>query len=319
MQAQTHYIDAFDSHKIFLRSWHPNTKSKAVIHINHGMSEHSERYQYFAEKLTDAGFAVVAHDHRGHGHSIPAGGLVGHFADDNGWSKVVTDVKSVNDWIKQQHANLPIIVFGHSMGSFILQYFLTKYTNSASAAIFSGSTRNSIATIQPSKLILRLERYRLGPHGRSNIVDQLTFSQYNRQFKNAQTDADWLSRDKEQIKLYLDDPLCGFYCTIQLWTDFLKGLEYLNKPRNIQRIPKSLPIYIVSGERDPISYHTKHHGVDRLARHFEANGLKDITTKIYPDARHEILNETNRDEVITDILAWLESKLAKNQSYQAVG
>ena len=311
MYAETQYLEGIDAHRIFLREWRPESKTPiGVVHINHGMAEHSGRYEPIAKILTQAGYAVVAQDHRGHGHSIPAGGLVGHFADTNGWSLVIQDVHIVNEWLRKRYPHTPIAILGHSMGSFIVQCYLIKYGKTVDAALLSGSTYTSLPALQPSKLLIRVECFRQGPQGRSGVIDHQTFVHYNQQLEHPNTDADWLSRDSGSVADYNADPLCGFICTNQLWMDLMGGLETLTKLKNIKCIPSNLPMYILSGEKDPISYHPKLHGVIRLAGHLKSGGLKNVTRRLYSEGRHEILNEINREDVMKDLIEWLNQNLA---------
>lgn len=311
MIAEKHYITSNDGHKIFVRKWSDSkqTPAKAVIHINHGMAEHCRRYEPIAEKLVASGFTVYAHDHRGHGHSIPQGGLVGHYADNNGWNLVQTDVHKVNQFIRESDPGLPIVLLGHSMGSFIAQYYCTKYGDSVDAVILSGSGFSSPAALKAPRMLVKLEKLRGGPKGRSALIDYQTFGNFNKKFGQTRTEADWLTRDQKEVDKYIADPLCGFLCTNQMWQDFLGGLDSLSRLRNMQSIPNDLPFYLMSGERDPLSYHSTHHGIHKLANHLRSAGQSDVYVKLYEDGRHEIFNELNRDEVVDDMLQWLETRV----------
>ncbi|MGB3622681.1 MAG: lysophospholipase [Ketobacter sp.] len=313
MIAEKHLLTATDSHKIFVRKWsNPDQPPVAAIHINHGMAEHSQRYQPIAEILLEAGFVVYAHDHRGHGHSIPPGGLVGHYADRNGWDLVVSDVHTVNQFIRQENPEIPTILLGHSMGSFIAQAYCLKHGDTVDAVILSGSAYSTPRSLQPPKLLIKLEKLRGGDKGRSELIDRQAFSKFNRQFGKPRTDADWLTRDVEEVDRYMLDPLCGFLCTNKMWEDFVGGLETISRSSSLRRIPSHLPFYLTSGERDPISFRTTQHGVAKLANHLKSGGQTDVTFKLYKDGRHEILNEINRREVVQDIIYWINSRLRES-------
>ena len=311
MLAEKHFLTSMDGHKIFVRKWSDpeQTSPKGIIHINHGMAEHGRRYEPIAQRLTAAGFIVYAHDHRGHGHSIPQGGLVGHYGDTNGWHLVISDVLKVNEHIRSTEANLPLILFGHSMGSFIVQYYCIKHGKTVDAVVLSGSGYSTPSALRAPKMLVKLEKLRGGPKGRSPLIDHQTFSNFNKQFADSRTDADWLTRDHEEVDKYVADPLCGFLCTNQLWQDMLVGLDTLSKTKNLRTIPNDLPFYLTSGERDPLSYHATKHGIDKLANHLRSAGQSDVCVKLYEDGRHEIFNELNRHEVIDDMLAWIEARL----------
>lgn len=313
MLAEKHFLTSVDGHKIFVRKWSDpkQTSPRAIIHISHGMAEHCRRYEPIAEQLTAAGYIVYAHDHRGHGHSIPQGGLVGHYADSNGWSLVLSDVHKVNEHIRDTEADLPIILLGHSMGSFIAQCYCIQHGKSVDAVILSGSGYSTPSALRAPRMLIKLEKLRSGPKGRSPLIDHQTFSSFNKQFGNPRTDADWLTRDHGEVDKYLADPLCGFLCTNQLWQDFLGGLDTLSKSKNLRPVPNDIPFYLLSGERDPLSYHATRHGIEKLANHLRSAGQIDVSVKLYEDARHEIFNELNRQEVIDDMLEWLDSRVPR--------
>lgn len=309
MKADKYFVTSLDNHKIFVRHWAPTGSSspRAVVHILHGMAEHCTRYEPIAERLTKAGFAVFGHDHRGHGHSVPQGGLLGHYADHNGWQLVIADALKVNEHIRKQYPDLPMIALGHSMGSFITQGYLVQHGRTVDAVVLSGSTLNSPMAMRSARMLAQLEKLRSGPKGRSALIDMATFSTYNRQItKKPRTDCDWLSRDPQEVDKYVNDPLCGFLCTNQLWLDLTAGMDFISRASNIRKIPADLPFYLIAGERDPLSFDSKNHGVQRLANHLRNSGIRNVQVKLYEDGRHEILNEINRHEVVDDMLAWLE-------------
>lgn len=309
MQADKFFVTSLDNHKIFVRHWAPASSMapRAVVHILHGMAEHCTRYEPIAEQLTQHGYVVFAHDHRGHGHSVPQGGLLGHYADHNGWQLVIADAFKVNEAIRKQYPDLPLVILGHSMGSFIAQGYLVQHGRTVDAVVLSGSTLNSPMAMRSARMLAQLEKLRSGPKGRSGLIDMATFSTYNRQItRNPRTDCDWLSRCPEEVDKYVNDPLCGFLCTNQLWLDLTSGMDAIGRTQNIRKIPADLPFLLISGERDPLSYDSNHHGVERLANHLRTGGIKNVTVKLYEDARHEILNETIRNDVVNDLLGWLE-------------
>jgi alpha-beta hydrolase superfamily lysophospholipase len=234
---------------------------------------------------------------------------VGHYADQNGWQLVIADAHRVNEFIRSQFPNTPIVMLGHSMGSFITQGYLIHHGRTVNAVVLSGSAMNSPMSVRSARMLAHLEKLRSGAKGRSNLIDMATFSSYNRQIaKQPRTTSDWLSRDCVEVDKYVGDPLCGFLCTNQLWLDFTSGLEAIGRSGNIRKIPADLPFYLMSGERDPLSFDNSRHGIERLAEHLRNGGIRDVSVRLFEDARHEIFNELNRQEVISDMLDWLEPR-----------
>lgn len=300
---------ADDGHKLFVRKWsNPDWKKPVtgILQINHGMAEHSARYADIAERFVEKGYVVFAQDHRGHGYSVLKGELLGHYADKNGWQKVISDVYQLNEHIRLNFPNAPIILMGHSMGSFIVQAYAIQHGETVDAMVLTGCAYHTPFTIRYAESVMRIEFARTGPKGRSKLIDFLTFGLYNREFSPVRSPADWLSRDPRQVDAYVNDNMCGFLCTNQLWIDLVNGIKVISKPKNIQRIPNKLPILIFSGERDPMSYHPKNHGIKQLAERFKANGQRTVQYKLFPQGRHEILNEVNRHEVVDFWLNWLD-------------
>ena len=287
---------------IFVRRWSPDDAPRAVIQLAHGLAEHSARYERVAQALTAAGYVVAASDHRGHGPKCPPADL-GYFADSDGWRACLTDLEAVAHQLRRDYPGLPVVFFGHSMGSFMGQTYIAEHGAELAAAVLSGTSGPAPAILAIGRKLAAFERWRLGPRGRSKLVAALLFGELNKPFKPARTPFDWLSRDEAEVDKYIADPLCGFDATNQLAIDLLAALGDLASPAIAARIPKGLPIYIMSGSRDPVG--AKLQGLIDVYR---AAGL-NVTTKIYPDARHETLNETNREEVTADLIAWLNANV----------
>lgn len=302
-----------DGVDLFMYRWQDPavTKPKAVVHISHGMAEHAARYREFAQALTDQGFVVFANDHRGHGQTAQHEDNLGHFSDENGWDKVVEDQHCVVKHIKNDFPNTPLIYFAHSMGSFIGQAFLIRYSGLVDLAVLSSSNGH----VGPMRLaglgILKAEARRIGPRGRSPIADEMSFKAFNKAFKPNRTDQDWLSRDRNAVDAYIADPLCGFRCTVQLWQDLLTGMGENMRPKNIARVRNSLPICLLCGMSDPSNKGLR--GIGSLAKAYEQAGLSDIEIKAYAGGRHEMLNETNRDLVTEELIDWMNHRLARMQ------
>ncbi|WP_201193413.1 alpha/beta hydrolase [Pseudomonas fluorescens] len=302
----TFWLTASDRSRLFVNQWLPDTSLKAVILLAHGMAEHSARYARLAQECCAQGYGVYAPDQRGHGRTAD-GGTLGHFADDDGWCKVVGDLASLNQHIGQQHPGVPIVLLGHSMGSYIAQAYLLHHSASLHGAVLSGSNFQPVALYRAARQIARLERLRQGPKGRSALIEWLSFGSFNQKFKPARTPFDWLSRDPAEVDKYANDPLCGFRCTNQLWIDLLGGLQQISKASNLAQIDPGLPLLVIGGECDPVSEGKR---LKDLADALHAAGCQNLQLKIYPQARHELFNECNRDEVTADVLAWMAHALS---------
>lgn len=305
MNHEAYWLDASDHSRLFVNAWAPDGQARAVVMLSHGMAEHSGRYERLAEALTQAGFALYAHDQRGHGRTASEG-LLGHYADRDGWSNVVGDLATLNASIAQKHPEVPVFLLGHSMGSYVAQAYLMHHSASLQGAVLSGSNFQPVSLYRSARLVARFERWRQGATGRSALIEFLSFGSFNKRFKPVRTPFDWLSRDPQEVDRYISDPLCGFRCTNQFWLDMLGGLQQISKRSNLAQIDKSLPILIMGGECDPVSDGKR---LKDLADALTGTDHHAVALKIYPQARHEILNETNRQAVTHDLLAWLEQAL----------
>ena len=307
MKHDAFWLDASDHTRLYVNAWMPPGDPKAVVMASHGMAEHSGRYARLGAALTEAGFALYAHDQRGHGRTA-ANGVLGHYANRDGWNKVVGDLASLSASISQRHPGVPVFLLGHSMGSYIAQAYLLHHSASVQGAVLSGSNFQPVSLYRSAAVIARLERWRQGATGRSAIIEFLSFGSFNKAFKPVRTPFDWLSRDQQEVDKYVSDPLCGFRCTNQFWLDMLGGLQQISKKSSLAQIDKSLPMLIIGGECDPVSEGRR---LKDLAGALTGTDHALVTLKLYPQARHEILNETNREAVTRDLLAWLEQALSE--------
>jgi alpha-beta hydrolase superfamily lysophospholipase len=305
MAASDFALEASDGARIFVRRWMPQAPPRAIVQIAHGLAEHSQRYENFALALNGAGIGVYANDHRGHGHTARPDEL-GFFAAADGWRKCLDDLWALNRRIGADNPGAPLILFGHSTGSFMAQNFIADHGAALAGAVLSGSNGRPPAIATIGGLIARCERLRLGPRGRSALLKAMMFGEFNKKFRPTRTAFDWLSRDPAVADAYVADPLCGFTSSTQLTIDLLDALPSLLAPATIARIPKGLPIYIMSGARDPVGSN-----IQSLIDAYREARLA-VTVHLYPDARHELLNETNRDEVKADLFGWIETILAKS-------
>jgi alpha-beta hydrolase superfamily lysophospholipase len=307
MKSADFAFQTVDGATLQVRGWVVE-QPKAIVQVLHGMAEHSARYARLAEALGAAGYSTFAHDHRGHGQSIPDGGIPGHKADSDGWNRIVEDAHGVNREIAKRHPATPIIMLGHSMGSWVLQQLLFEHPSDMIAAALSGSNGKPPPIATLGKLVARIERMRVGKRSPSPIMQKLSFEEYNKGFAPNRTEFDWLSRDNEEVDKYVADPLCGFAISTQAWIDFLAALDRVAKPSNVAKVPKGKPLYLFAGDQDPVGDNGK--GMKNLYDAYKRAAIFDVRLKLYPDARHETLNETNRQEVTDDFIAWCDEIVA---------
>ena len=306
MHHDTFWLNSSDAVPLFVNRWYADQPPKAVVMVAHGMAEHSARYERLGAALVAAGFELYIHDQRGHGKTAEHGTL-GHYADENGWELVVSDLACLNHHIRQQHPQAPIFLLGHSMGSYIAQAYLMRHSSSLQGAILSGSNYQSTVLYRLARLIARFERWRQGKTGRSPLIDFLSFGSFNNAFKPNRTACDWLSRDPAEVDKYIDDPLCGFRCTNQYWCDLFGGLLQVTPVNNLAQIDRDLPLLVIGGECDPVSDGKRQ---TDLANALRQAGNTHVQQKLYPGARHELLNESNRDEVTAYLIDWLEQAMS---------
>ena len=290
--------------------WESKEKNiKGVVQIVHGMTEHALRYDFFARKLTEEGYIVYAHDHRGHGETSKSEEERGYIADKEGFDLLVEDVKELSDIIKKENEELPLILFGHSMGSFVSQRYIELYGDKIDGVILSGTNGRPDPITKLGIIISRDEMILRGRKAKSKVMDKLSFGDFNSNFKPNRTDYDWLCSVDEEVDKYIADPQCGFVCTTSYYYDLIRGLWKINEKENLKLIPKDLPVLIFAGDKDPVGDFGK--GIIRLYECYKDLGIENLRYKLYKDGRHEMLNESNKDEVIEDILKWCNEILKK--------
>ena len=293
--------------KIHARMCVPDAEPRAIVQIIHGIAEYIDRYDEFMSFLADNGIIAVGTDHLGHGKSIESDEQTGFFAYDNGWDYVVRDEDVLRLAMHENYPELPIIVFGHSMGSFMARTLLIRYPDAFNAAIISGTGNQGAALVNGGLIMGNLVTGLKGAHHYSKFLNNLAFGSYNKIYDNPKTEYDWLSRDEANVQKYIDDPLCGFIPSCSLFRDMMTGVKFITNKKNLTAMNKDMPVYFMSGDMDPVGECGK--GVQKAYNNFLEAGMKDVSIKLYPGGRHEMLNEINKDEVYTDILAWLESKI----------
>lgn len=285
----------------------PAGKPRAVVQIAHGIAEHIERYRPFMEFLANNGFVVAGNDHLGHGKSIRVPAEQGFFAEKDGWWRVVDDMDKLHDIMSKEYPELPYVLFGHSMGSFLTRTYLIKHPDKYDAVILSGTGHQSPALVLGGNAAASVMAKLNGAMGDGAKLDSLAFGTYLSKIENPRTKFDWLSRDAEQVDKYIADPLCGFVGKIGLYRDMMQGIKFITNEKNIAQMNKEKPVYFMSGDGDPVGDYGK--GVERAYKAFCDAGLHDVFMRLYPGGRHEMLNETNKEQVYQDILNWLNEKI----------
>jgi alpha-beta hydrolase superfamily lysophospholipase len=308
MKGNTFSFKSPDGPEIFVYKWAPDPGElpKAIVQIAHGAAEHAGRYERFGRFLAEAGYAVYADDHRGHGKTacvLEEAGIAGP----DGWNGMLRDMHQLSSIALDENPGRPLFFMGHSMGSLIAQQYIQTWGSEIRGAILTGTFGSlggdPAAVVGLCQQAIAAE----GPYAPSQVFINM-FATFNQAFP-MKTGFEWLSRDEAEVQKYVDDPWCGFPFSNQLVLDMFQGAGEIWKPENEKRIPRNLPLLVASGELDPAGGNTA--SVKQLVGRYQANGMCDITVRYYPQARHEILNETNRDEVQRDLLAWIEAVLMK--------
>ena len=301
-----HYPSARDGCSIHALEWAPEGPPRGIVHLVHGISEHIGRYDETARFLAEHGFLVCGEDHLGHGRTVTDGSY-GFFAPENGWTLAARDVRALRKLEGARHPNLPYLLLGHSMGSFLTRTHLILWPGTVSGAVLMGTGQEPAPLVALGKRISALECRRLGPRGVSPLVHTLSLGAYNRRFRPSRTPSDWLSRDPAEVDAFLADPLCQSRPTVSLFRDMMGGLQLIARRDQLARMDPSVPVCFLSGQEDPVGGMGR--GVEQVVRMFQDAGCRDLSLHLYPGARHELFHEQNRREVWADLLDWLEDRL----------
>jgi alpha-beta hydrolase superfamily lysophospholipase len=321
------WITMDDGIRLYLRRWdlpaeaaRAGNSPRAVLHIIHGMAEHSLRYERLARRLNEEGIAVWAADQRGHGrpadtkiNDLGRGGLLGHCADRDGFSRVTVDIDIINRSIETEYPGVPLFLLGHSWGSFIAQNYIETWGGlnppgpsppiGLAGCILSGTRGPGGLDLKLGVPVLAFLAFRKRSRGRSKLARSLSVGSYNKAFRPNRTGFDWLSRDEGEVDAYVKDPLCGKLCTSGFYRDLAAGLKQIHSEESLARIRRDLPIYVFSGSADPVG--AMGESLTALLSAYRSLGIMDLEFVLYPDARHETLNETNREEVTGSLISWL--------------
>ena len=301
------FSSASGQNDIHCRLWEPDGPVRGVVQMVHGVAEYIGRYNDFAEFLTEHGFAAVGDDHLGHGLSIKDESELCWFSEKDGWKNIVRDEKTLRDLMREKYPDVPLILLGHSMGSFMARTYIGWYPEDFDACILSGTGHTPGAVCRAGRMMARREIRRHGGKYRSPLLQNMAFGSYLKEIENPIGTNDWICRDEAVIRAYDADPLCGTPGSAELMYEMMVGLEEIGNNSHIMKMKKDLPILFISGDADPVGNWGK--GVRTVFDRFKGIGMQDVTIKMYPGARHEVLNELNKDEVWADVLAWIEKKI----------
>ena len=285
-------------------------EARGILLISHGLAEHSRRYEAFADAMASQGFHVYAHDHRGHGETIAHDAPIGRFARRGGVEMVIADVLAMRELAASAHPGLPVILFGHSMGGLISLNTVVTYPDKFDAVAVWNANFNPGLAGRAAQLILKTERMFKGSDVPSGPLPKLTFGIWGKSIENYRTDFDWLSRIPEQVDKYIADPLCGFDASVSLWLDLFELTFRAPQKTYLDRLRRNIPIHLVGGGEDPATDNAK--AISWLANHLKRAGFSHITTEIYPNMRHETLNDIGADEATARFADWCKKVATKN-------
>lgn len=309
MNKEEFYFDSRDAQtKLHAVRYTPDDgEVRCVVQIVHGMAEYVERYEEFAKFLTDRHCAVTGEDHLGHGKSVGPEGTYGYFCAQDAATVVVRDVHRLKKMTQAAYPDAPYFILGHSMGSFILRNYLCRYGSGITGAVVMGTGMQPGALVAASKALAAVIGVFAGPKKVSRFLDRAAFGQFNKKIPNPRTKSDWLTKETDRVDAYIADPLCGFIFTVNGFSTLAELISRIQKLENLEKIPKTLPVFMVSGSDDPVGEYGE--GVRRAMRSMEEAGVKGIKLKLYEGDRHELLNETDREQVMKDVYDWMQSVL----------
>lgn len=287
--------------------WVPCTPVRGILQISHGMTEHIQRYDDFARYLNAKGILVVGHNHLGHGTSINNEEDYGYFTEKNAPKAVIYDLLKVTHYIKKKYPGVPYFLMGHSMGSIFARRYLIEHGSELDGALILGTEYQSPIITHSAVFMTKIVKLLFGSRYRSKYISNIFFGPYNKKFQPVRTPKDWLTKDGRIIDEYLKDPACTFSFTVNGYETMLKNVLFTGNEENIKKMPKELPILIASGEDDPVGNYGK--DIKKLYATFYEAGMKDVSLRLYPNDRHELLNETDRLEIYQDLWQWIYSRI----------
>lgn len=310
MKNEFYYPSKDGNTEIHTIEWKPEGEVRGIIQICHGMSEYVERYDEFARFLCANGYYVVGNDHLGHGRSVQSNSEYGYFSEKYGNICLIGDMHALRQRTAKKYPDLPYFMLGHSMGSALVRQYIQLYGNGLAGVILMGIIADhSRPVLCAGKGLCRVLRTFRGGHYRSRVMDRMVTGPYNKKYKPARTRADWITSDEERLEKYVNDPLCSFTFTVNAYYNLLHGLQKIRHKENLFMMPKRLSILLLSGSDDPVGKNGK--GIVRLYERYKRLGVRDVTFNLYQGDRHELLNETDRQQVMSDINEWLDEHMPK--------
>lgn len=289
-------------HKLHVVVWQPDGEPKAVLQLSHGMIEFIERYEGLAQYLNEQDILVIGNDHLGHGHTAGRDEDLGYFCPEHMSETVVKDLHTVTEYAKKEYPGIPYFLLGHSMGSFMARRYLMTYGDELTGAILCGTGEQTSATLFAGKTAAGILGAFKGQRYRSEFIRKTSFKGYNDRFEK-RTENDWLTKDQSIVDWYNGHKFCTFGFTINGYKTLFEVLTYIQKQENYNKIPKNLPVYMIAGEDDPVGNYGE--GVKHIYQQYKDSGIKDISIKLYPNDRHEILNELDKETVYADVADWI--------------
>ena len=306
MQKKEFYYKSADGEtEIHACMWQPEMEPVGVIQIAHGVTEYILRYSELAEIFVERGYVVVGNDHIGHGKSVAPGKEKMYFGKEGSWSFVVDDIKNCVDMTKEMFPNIPYIIIGFSLGSFLVRTYLIKYPGQVNGAILMGTGQIPAFPLKLVRKMVVKEAEEVGEDHTSKKIHDLSFGTYNKKFAPNKTDYDWLCSNEDELKKYIEDPSRGGDFTAGLFREMLDGMLYTSQIDNMKKMDKDMPILILSGDKDPVGDFGK--GVNRTYKALKKAGIEDVKMQMYHNARHDILHEDCTDSVKNDIYSWIKT------------
>ncbi len=307
MKQEFYYPSRDGLTQIHAVEWIPEKDVRGILQIAHGMVEFIDRYDRFAGFMSSQGFYVAGNDHLGHGKSVTDESQYGYYARHDGNFCLLGDMQQLREHARKKYPGVPYFLLGHSMGSFLARQFIEKYGEGLSGAIIMGTGYQPMATLDFAIGLTAVLQQSRGGHYRSSMIHQMAFGSYNASFEPVRTKSDWLTRDESIVDAYEANPLNQFMFTVNGYYNMFRGMRYAQRQANLDRIPKDLPILVVSGQNDPVGDFGK--GPRIVAETYQETGIRDVTLKLFPDDRHEILNELDKETVDRYLLDWIEARM----------
>lgn len=308
MRQEFYYPSSDGETQIHAIEWIPQGEVKGALQICHGMVEYIGRYDDFASWLCKQGWYVTGNDHLGHGGSVTTEENYGYFHEPGGNRCVIEDIHTLRERTRKTYPEVPLYLLGHSMGSFLLRQYLLTHGRGLAGAVIMGTGEKSIPLLQAGQMLCRLIAAFRGWHFRSRFIDRMGLGSYNKRFEPSVSNKEWVTSDPVIRAVYEADPLCSFTFTVNGYYQMFEGMKKISGRKGAVRIPRTLPILLISGRQDPVGDFGK--AVEKIFRGYQEAGIRDVTLKLYENDRHEVLNEQNRQQVYEDILQWMKERLA---------